>query len=77
MVNNYVKTRSDAPGKRKKSIIGSIWGYLTAICLLKQVLSVGETGAPLEKRDGALQYRDFLRKVSEDFGYRFFLKLRR
>lgn len=48
MVNNYVK-HGLLPRAKGKKYSREHMSYLTAICLLKQVLSVGETGALLEK----------------------------
>lgn len=48
MINNYVKSGL-LPRARGKKYNREHMGYLTAICLLKQVLSVGETGQLLEK----------------------------
>lgn len=48
MINNYVKSGL-LPRAKGKKYNREHMGYLTAICLLKQVLSVGETGQLLEK----------------------------
>ena len=48
MVNNYVK-HGLLPRAKGKKYNREHMSYLTAICLLKQVLSVGETGALLKK----------------------------
>ncbi len=44
MINNYIKSGLLPRAKGKKKYNREHIGYLTAICLLKQVLSVGETG---------------------------------
>lgn len=49
MINNYTKSELLPRAKGKKYNREHI-GYLTAICLLKQVLSVSETGVLLRER---------------------------
>lgn len=66
MVNNYVKHGLLPRAKGKKYNREHI-GYLTAICLLKQVLSVGETGALLEKEMEANDIRSFYDSYTETF----------
>lgn len=58
MINNYIKSGLLPRAKGKKYNREHI-GYLTAICLLKQVLSVGETGVLLNNQ---MEHRDI-----EDF----------
>ncbi|MEY8296406.1 MAG: DUF1836 domain-containing protein [Emergencia timonensis] len=54
MINNYIKSGLLPRAKGKKYNREHI-GYLTAICLLKQVLSVGETGVLLNNQ---MEHRD-------------------
>ena len=58
MVNNYVKNGLLPRAKGKKYNREHL-AYLTAICLLKQVLSVNETGALLEKQMAHKEVREF------------------
>lgn len=58
MINNYVKSGL-LPRAKGKKYNREHMGYLTAICLLKQVLSVGETGELLEKEMERRDIRDF------------------
>ncbi len=64
MVNNYVKSGL-LPRAKGKKYNREHMGYLTAICLLKQVLSVGETGALLEKQMEHCSIREFYDKYSK------------
>lgn len=54
MINNYIKSGLLPRAKGKKYNREHI-GYLTAICLLKQVLSVSETGTLLRNQ---MEHRD-------------------
>lgn len=64
MVNNYVKNGL-LPRAKGKKYNREHMGYLTAICLLKQVLSVSETGALLEKEMEHCDIRGFYEKYTE------------
>ena len=70
MINNYVKSGL-LPRAKGKKYNREHMGYLTAICLLKQVLSVGETGELLEKEmeHSSIQqfYEDYLQILDETF----------
>ncbi len=63
MVNNYVKSGL-LPRAKGKKYNREHMGYLTAICLLKQVLSVGETGQLLKKQMEHSDIRAFYEKYN-------------
>ena len=76
MINNYVK-HGLLPRAKGKRYSREHLAYLTAICLLKQVLSVSETGALLEKemehsdiRTFYDQYLEILDETFTPFGWR-------
>ena len=58
MINNYIKSGLLPRAKGKRYNREHI-GYLTAICLLKQVLSVGETGILLQNQMDHREIEDF------------------
>lgn len=60
MINNYIKSGLLPRAKGKRYSREHI-GYLTAICLLKQVLSVGETGSLLKNQMEHCRIEDFYR----------------
>ncbi len=60
MVNNYAK-HGLLPRAKGKKYNREHLAYLTAICLLKQVLSVGETGVLLEKQMAHKEVQEFYR----------------
>lgn len=64
MINNYVKNNLLPRAKGKRYSREHI-GYLTAICLLKQVISVGETGVLLEKEMEHQDIKDFYQNYTE------------
>lgn len=64
MINNYIKSGLLPRAKGKKYNREHI-GYLTAICLLKQVLSVGETGILLKQQMEHRSVEDFYRHYTE------------
>ncbi|MCI9476541.1 DUF1836 domain-containing protein [Anaerovoracaceae bacterium 41-7] len=70
MINNYVK-HGLLPRAKGKRYSREHLAYLTAICLLKQVLSVSETGALLEKEmehsDIRTFYDQYLEILDETF----------
>lgn len=70
MINNYVKSEL-LPRARGKKYNREHIGYLTAICLLKQVLSVSETGVLLKERmchqDIKAFYADYRETLDEIF----------
>ena len=64
MINNYIKNGLLSRAKGKRYSREHI-GYLTAICLLKQVLSVGETGVLLQNQMEHRNIEDFYRNYTE------------
>ncbi len=64
MINNYIKSGL-LPRARGKKYNREHIGYLTAICLLKQVLSVSETGALLRQQMENRSVEDFYRHYTE------------
>lgn len=64
MINNYIKNGLLPRAKGKRYSREHI-GYLTAICLLKQVLSVGETGALMQNQMEHRDIEDFYRHYTE------------
>lgn len=58
MINNYIKSGLLPRANGKKYNRDHI-GYLTAICLLKQVLSVGQAGVLLENQMEHRDIKDF------------------
>lgn len=64
MINNYIKSRLLPRAKGKKYNKEHI-GYLTAICLLKQVLSVSETGTLLHNQMEHRDIEDFYKNYKE------------
>lgn len=64
MINNYVKNGLLPRAKGKRYNREHI-GYLTAICLLKQVLSVNETGILLEKEMAHQDIESFYKNYKE------------
>lgn len=70
MINNYAKNGL-LPRAKGKRYGREHLAYLTAICLLKQVLSVGETGTLLKKqmelRDIHEFYDDYLQILDSTF----------
>ena len=59
MINNYIKSGLLPRANGKKYDRRHI-GYLTAICLLKQVLTVGETGTLLAQQMAHQDVEEFL-----------------
>lgn len=72
MINNYIKSGLLPRAKGKKYNREHI-GYLTAICLLKQVLSVGETGVLLHNQMEHKDIEDFYRNYKETIDCEFSL----
>ena len=70
MINNYIKSGLLPRAKGKRYSREHI-GYLTAICLLKQVLSVSETGvllkSQMEHQDIETFYETYTRILDEAF----------
>ncbi len=64
MINNYIKSGLLPRAKGKRYSREHI-GYLTAICLLKQVLSVSETGILLKNQMQHRDIEDFYRNYGE------------
>lgn len=64
MINNYIKNGLLPRAKGKRYSREHI-GYLSAICLLKQVLSVGETGVLLQNQMQHRDIEDFYRNYTE------------
>ena len=64
MINNYIKSGLLPRAKGKRYSREHI-GYLTAICLLKQVISVGETGVLLRSQMEHREIEDFYRNYKE------------
>lgn len=64
MINNYIKNGLLPRAKGKRYSREHI-GYLTAICLLKQVLSVSETGVLLHNQMEHRDIEDFYRNYTE------------
>jgi len=64
MINNYIKNGLLPRAKGKRYSREHI-GYLSAICLLKQVLSVGETGVLLQNQMEHRNIEDFYRNYTE------------
>lgn len=70
MINNYIKSGLLPRAKGKRYSREHI-GYLTAICLLKQVLSVSETGVLLKNQMEHRDIEDFYRNYRETLGRTF------
>lgn len=70
MINNYIKSGL-LPRARGKRYSREHIGYLTAICLLKQVLSVSETGVLLQSQmahqDIQSFYENYTRTLDQAF----------
>ncbi|MEG1567163.1 MAG: DUF1836 domain-containing protein [Anaerovoracaceae bacterium] len=70
MINNYIKSELLPRAKGKRYSREHI-AYLTAICLLKQVLSVGDTGAllhdQLENKDIKDFYNNYSTTLNKEF----------
>ncbi len=70
MINNYIKSGLLPRAKGKRYSREHI-GYLTAICLLKQVLSVSETGvllkSQMEHQDIENFYETYVRTLDQAF----------
>lgn len=70
MINNYIKSNLLPRAKGKRYNRQHI-AYLTAICLLKQVLSVGDTGLllkeQLEDKDIQCFYESYLKTLDDEF----------
>ncbi len=64
MINNYIKSGL-LPRARGKKYNREHIGYLTAICLLKQVLSVSETGQLLRQQMENCSIEEFYRHYTE------------
>ena len=65
MINNYIKSGIMPRAKGKKYNREHI-AYLTSICLLKQVLSVSETGFLLERATAETPVEDLYKKYREN-----------
>ncbi|MGF6375818.1 hypothetical protein M2140_000888 [Clostridiales Family XIII bacterium PM5-7] len=70
MINNYIKSGLLPRAKGKKYNREHI-GYLTAICLLKQVLSVGQAGVLLENQMEQRDIKDFYQHYKETLDVEF------
>ncbi len=73
MVNNYIK-KDLLPRAKGKSYNREHIAYLTAICLLKQVLSITDVGELLklhipEREEGKIQafYENYIKTMDEEF----------
>ncbi|MFA6809219.1 MAG: DUF1836 domain-containing protein [Eubacteriales bacterium] len=70
MINNYIKSELLPRAHRKKYKREHI-AYLTAICLMKQVLSVGDTGLLLKEQleNNTIEefYNKYVNTVDEEF----------
>ena len=64
MINNYIKSGLLPRAKGKRYSREHI-GYLTAICLLKQVLSVTETGTLLSNQMDHRDIKDFYKNYNQ------------